>query len=127
MAPKKESAQLPLVVEEPTKGSFSLIGPHPVNEDSVNEFLLHLRALRRRALTAGELAQEFGPGGEVAHEVVNALYTRLEECLTAPESPFPQVETLYEEWKRIFGIVYGQELVKAQRDARALAARPRII
>ena len=53
--------------------------------------------------------------------MVNAVYTRLEECLTAPESPFPQVETLYEEWKRIFGIVYGQELVKAQRDARALA------
>ena len=28
---------------------------------------------------------------------------------------------LYEEWKRIFGIVYGQELVKAESDARALA------
>ncbi|MDP2935652.1 MAG: N-6 DNA methylase, partial [Dehalococcoidia bacterium] len=28
---------------------------------------------------------------------------------------------LYEEWRRIFGIVYGQEPVKAQRDAQALA------
>ncbi len=53
--------------------------------------------------------------------MVNALYSRLEECLTAPGSPFPRVETLYKEWNRIFGIVYGQELIKAQRDAQALA------
>ncbi|HXG35898.1 MAG TPA: N-6 DNA methylase [Dehalococcoidia bacterium] len=110
-----------MLAEEAPRGSFSLIGPYPVNEASISEFLLHLRALRRRPLTADELAKEFGPSGGVAHETVNALYNRLAECLTMPGSSFPRVETLYEEWKRIFGIVYGQDLVKAQRDAQALA------
>jgi len=121
--PKAPLTQLPLLVEEPPKGSFSLIGPFSITEESVNEFLLHLRALRRRPLGADELAKEFGPEGDVAREMVNALYSRLEECLTAPGSPYPRVQTLYEEWRRIFGIVYGQELVKAQRDAAALARR----
>lgn len=119
--PKAPLTQLPLIVDEPPKGTFSLIGPYAITEETVAHFLLHLRALRRRRLAADELANEFGPSGGVAHEVVNSLHTRLEECLTAPGGAFPQVETLYEEWKRIFGIVYGQELVKAQKDAHALA------
>ncbi len=119
--PMPQTTQLPLVVEEPSKGTFSFIGPYPITEESINEFLLHLRALHRRPLTAEELAREFGPTGDMAHEVVNALYSRLTDCLTTPENRFPRVETLYEEWKRIFGIVYGQELVKAQRDAQVLA------
>ncbi|MDP2855507.1 MAG: N-6 DNA methylase [bacterium] len=121
--PKAQSTQLPLLVEEAPKGSFSLIGPYVVNEVSISEFLLHLRALRRRPMAPEALAEEFGPApvDNVAHKMVNALYNRLEECLTAPGDAFPQVKTLYEEWKRIFGIVYGQELVKAQRDANALA------
>jgi hypothetical protein len=121
--PTAPLTQLPLLVEEPVKGSFSRSWLFAITEDSVNELLLHLRALRRRRLGADELAKEFGPEGGVAHEMVNALYSRLEECLTAPGSPYPRVQTLYEEWKRIFGIVYGQELVKAQRDAGALARR----
>ena len=121
VSPKPQLTQLPLMVEEAPKGSFSRIGPYSITEESINEFLLHLRALHRRPLVADELAREFGPAGDIAHEVVNALYSRLTECLTAPESPFPRVEMLYEEWKRIFGIVYGQELVKAEQDARALA------
>lgn len=125
-SPKPTSTQLPLLVEEGPKGSFSLIGPYRVTEESISEFLLHLRALRRLPLIADQLALQFGPAGDMAHQMVNALYTRLEECLTAPGNPFPQVETLYDEWKRIFGIVYGQELVKAQRDADALARLYRI-
>ena len=120
-SPKTQTTQLALMVEEAPKGSFSLVGPYAVTGESISEFLLHLRALRRRPLVAEELAREFGPPGEVAHQIVSTLYSRLEECLTAPGGAFPQVETLYEEWKRIFGVVYGQELVKAQQDAHALA------
>lgn len=115
------ATQLPLIIEQQPVGTFTLSRTYNVDEHSIQEFLIHLRALRRRPLAADELAKEFGPAGGVAHEMVNALYSRLEECLTAPGSPFPRVQTLYEEWKRIFGIVYGQELVKAQRDADALA------
>jgi len=119
--PKEQLTQFPLFGEEAPKGSFVEIGPYQITEESVNEFLMYLRALRRRRLTAEELGKEFGPDGEVAHQMVNALYTRLEECLTAPGNLFPRVETLYQEWKRIFGIVYGQEIAKAQKDALALA------
>jgi len=121
VSPKLQLAQLPLLAEEAPKGSFSLIGAYFITEESISQFLLHLRALRRRPLVAEELAREFGPAGDMAHEVVNALYNRLTECLTEPGNSFLRVETLYEEWKRIFGIVYGQELVKAERDAQALA------
>jgi hypothetical protein len=119
--PKEQLTQFPLFEEDAPQGSFVEIGPYQITEESVNEFLMYLRALRRRRLTAEELGKEFGPEGEVAHQMVNALYTRLEECLTAPGHPFPRVETLYEEWKRIFGIVYGQEIAKARKDALALA------
>jgi hypothetical protein len=121
VSPELKSTQLPLLVEEVPKGSFSIAGPYSITEESIGEFLLHLRALRRRPLVAEELAREFGPAGEMAHKVVNSLYNRLTDCLTTPGSSFPRVEMLYEEWKRIFGIVYGQELVKAESDARALA------
>lgn len=121
VSPNLQSTQLPLLAEDSPRGSFSVAGPYTITEESIAEFLLHLRALRRRPLVAEELAKEFGPAGEVAHKMVNSLYNRLTDCLTAPESPFPRVEMLYEEWKRIFGIVYGQELVKAESDARALA------
>jgi len=121
VSPKLQLTQLPLLIEEAPKGSFSLIGPYSITEESISQFLLHLRALRRRPLVAEELAKEFGPAGEMAHKVVNSLYNRLTDCLTTPGGPFPRVEMLYEEWKRIFGIVYGQELVRTESDARALA------
>jgi hypothetical protein len=121
VSPKLQSTQLPLLVEEAPKGSFSVAGPYTITEESIGQFLLHLRALRRRPLVAKELAREFGPAGEMAHKIVNSLYNRLTDCLTTPGSSFPRVDMLYEEWKRIFGIVYGQELVKAESDARALA------
>ena len=116
-----QSTQLPLLVEEAPKGSFSVAGPYTITEESIGQFLLHLRALHRRPLVAEELAREFGPAGEMAHKVVNSLYSRLTDCLTTPGGSFPRVKMLYEEWKRIFGIVYGQELVKAESDARILA------
>jgi hypothetical protein len=124
--PRPISTQLPLILDEAPKGTFSLIGPYTVNEESINEFLLHLRALRRRRLVAEELAYEFGPKGEIAHKMVSTLYRRLDEALKSGEDNFLRVKTFYEEWKRIFGIVYGQDLVKAEKDAHALAERYQI-
>ena len=88
VSPKLQLTQLPMLAEEEPKGSFSLIGPYSITEESISQFLLHLRALHRRPLVAEELAIEFGPAGDMAHEVVNALYNRLTECLTAPGNSF---------------------------------------
>lgn len=125
-SPKAMSTQLSLIVEEAPKGTFSFVGPYTVNEESINEFLLHLRALQRRRLVAEELADEFGPTGHLAHEMVSNLYRRLGDALKSEGDTFLHIKTFYEEWERIFGIVYGQDLVKAEKDARALAERYQI-
>ncbi|MGD0355543.1 MAG: N-6 DNA methylase [Dehalococcoidia bacterium] len=118
---KPVSTQLALMEEQPAVGVFSMIGPYPVTAESVSEFLLHLRALKRRPLTADELAKEFGPSGEMAHELVNTLLTRLTACLNTPKDKFPRIKMLYKEWQRILGIVYGQEINKTHKGSQALA------
>jgi hypothetical protein len=89
-------------------------GPYSVGRESVDTFLLYLRALRRRPLTPEALADVFGPKGAVARHLVATLYE-------ATDSSHPQVATLFEEWDRLFGIVYGQDTAKAEADARQLA------
>lgn len=96
-------------------GSFQIAGPFPVNEESVQTFLLYLRALRRRPLTPEALAVEFGPKGEIARQLVAAFYHALEH------SRHPKIQTFFGEWDRLFGIVYGQELEQAEEDGRELA------
>lgn len=101
--------------EQVAVGSFQRLGPYPVTEKSVQEMLLYLRALRRRPLTPEALADEFGPGGDIARRLVATFYDAL-RC-----SSHPKVQTFFKEWDRLFGIVYGQDTVRAKKDARALA------
>jgi len=99
------------------KGGFQIIGPVPVGKESIELFLLFLRSLSRKPLTPESLALAFGPQSEVARSVVNALYYSLE---TYKEQP--KVATFFAEWQRIFGIVYGEEMTDAEKDALELAA-----
>jgi len=114
------AGQLSYLPLEELTGGFQIDGPHPVNFDTVTLFLTYLRALRRLPLTPEALTDHFGPNSIVAPQVINALYRRL----LASQSP--KVETFFREWERIFGIVYGQELGKAEKDALALARLYRI-
>lgn len=98
-----------------TPGVFRREGPYNVTTESVAQFLVYLRALRRRELTPERLADSFGPKGDVAHHVVGTLLEAFKK------SADKRVKTLYSEWDRIFGSVYGQEVSKAVRDARELA------
>jgi len=112
LLPETQLALLPM--EEPP-GVFRREGPYEVTTNPVVQFLVYLRALRRRELTPERLADAFGPKGDVAQSTVSAL---LEAFRTAKDK---RVLTLYAEWDRIFGIVYGQEVSKAVRDAKELA------
>jgi len=107
--------QLSFLAIPQAKGPFRLEGPYEVATDSIAQFLVYLRALRRRELTPERLADSFGPKGDVAHHVVGALLQAFKK------SDDKRVKTLYSEWDRIFGIVYGQEVSKAVRDAHELA------
>jgi len=99
------------------KGGFQITGPVAIGKESIELFLLFLRSLSRKPLTPESLAAAFGPQSEVARSMVNALYHALE---TNREQP--RVATFFAEWQRIFGIVYGEEVTNAEKDAPELAA-----
>jgi len=82
---------------------FVLIGPYKFNQQSARTFLTYMRALSRRLLTAENLADVFGPKSELAPKIVSAFADALEYW-----DSNPRVRTYYDEWKRLFGIVYGE-------------------
>jgi len=102
---------------EGLKGGFQVVGPVAVSRESVELLLLYLRSLSRKPLTPEALAADFGPQGDIAPRLVNVFYNALQS-----HRDHPRVATFFDEWDRIFGIVYGEELSKAKRDAPELAA-----
>jgi len=100
---------------ESVSEDFSIDGPHPITADTLTTFLGFLHSLARLPLTPDALADTFGPAkGDIARRVVGDLYQKLQKTDNR------RVETFFAEWQRIFGIVYGQEIGKAEEDARAL-------
>ena len=87
-----------------------------MNAASLEELFRYLRALGRRPLQAEVLADVFGPGSSVAQQIVAALYKALEGTSSH------RVQTLYRQWEHVFGITYGEETAKAERDVPELAA-----
>ncbi len=102
---------------EKLPGGFQTVGPVPVGRESVDLLLLYLRSLARKPLTPEALGADFGPHGDIAPHLVNLFYAALQR-----HRDHPRVATFFAEWDRIFGIVYGEELRKAQKDAPELAA-----
>jgi len=99
------------------KGGFVATGPVQITKESIGLLLLYLRSLSRKPLTPEGLASKFGPQSEVARQTVNALFQALQANRAQP-----RVATFFAEWQRIFGIVYGEEMGDAEKDAPELAA-----
>lgn len=110
---KKRRPQMSFFPESEAQ-NFYVDGPHPVTAESVETFLGYLHSLARLPLTPEALAETFGPKAEIAHQVIGNLYDKLRKTDNR------RVETFFAEWQRIFGIVYGQDIGKAEADARAL-------
>ncbi len=72
--------------------------------ESARTFLIHLRALSRFPLTAENLAKKFGPQSDLAPKVVSAFANALEYWGNQT-----RIRTFFNEWKRLFGIVYGEQ------------------
>jgi hypothetical protein len=117
--PGSPASFLPL---EGFPGGFQVVGPVPVERPSVELLLLYLRSLARKPLTPEALAADFGPQGPIAPRLVNLFYAALQA-----HRDHPRVATLFDEWDRIFGIVYGEELDRAEQDAAKLAALYHIV
>ena len=107
---------------EKCQGVFQLVGPVPVGRESVELFLLYLRSLSRKPLTPEALAADFGPGGDIAPRLVNIFYNLLQDY-----GSNARVDMFFAEWERLFGIVYGEDLGQAERDAPELAALYRMV
>lgn len=92
------------------KKDFVLIGPFPFDNQSARTFLTYLRALSRKLLTAENLAEVFGPSSKIAPMMVSALADALENWGST------RVKIFFKEWKRLFGIVYGEQFNAYQEE-----------
>jgi type I restriction-modification system DNA methylase subunit len=96
---------------------FNLIGPYEFHENSARTLLTHLRALARLPLNAENLAQKFGPKSELAPKAVSAFADALEYW-----GDQVKIRTFFNEWKRLFGIVYGEKFSgQKEKEAEALS------
>jgi hypothetical protein len=84
--------------------SLSIRGPYDFNPESARTFLIHLRALSRLPLTAENLTQKFGPYSKIGQKAVRAFANALEHWGNQTH-----IRTFFNEWKRLFGIVYGEQ------------------
>jgi SAM-dependent methyltransferase len=83
---------------------FKLIGHYPFNPQSARTFLTYIRALSRRLLTAENLSEVFGPKSKLASQIVSAFADALENWDSKAKA-----RTFFNEWRRLFGIVYGEQ------------------
>ncbi|MBL7224470.1 MAG: N-6 DNA methylase, partial [Candidatus Brocadiae bacterium] len=103
---------------------FVRLGPYPFDQSAAKTLLTYIRVLSRRLLTADELARVFGPEGNIAPVVVAAFADAFANWATAP-----RVHAFFDEWRRLFGIVYGDgfaahEAEQAQRLCRLYGLPP---
>lgn len=107
------------MTDRPTSSVQPVVqGPFPIDANSIQTFFLYLRAAHRSRLSPEGLANQFGPSGPIAREVVGHLY----ELLQANEEE-PLTQTLYREWNRIFGIVYGDDLDRVSKHLSLLCTQ----
>lgn len=96
----------------PGKGEMVPTDPQPICAQSVQSLLNTIQALGRKILSPDELNRDFGPESQVAQLGVSTLLTRV------TGAPRPRVEMMFQEWGRIFGIVYGEHIQKARTLAK---------
>lgn len=89
---------------------FGYEGPYEFNNESARTFLTYIRSLSRKPLTAEHLAEVFGPKGNLASTVVSAFADSLEYWGKE------RVRVFFNEWKRLFGIVYGEQFNNSQEE-----------
>lgn len=98
------------------KSDFSYEGPYNFDLESARTLLTYLRSLSRKPLTAEHLAEAFGPKGSLAPLAVSAFADSLENWGNE------RVQVFFNEWKRLFGIVYGEQFSNSKKnEAKALS------
>jgi hypothetical protein len=87
-----------------------------LDADTVEKVLLWVRAMSRKDLSPDHLIADFGPQTELAADIVGIL------AKLVASGDHPKANVIFEEWRRIFGIVYGTEqLQRTKKDPEAQA------
>ena len=92
-------------------------GLYPFNLDTARTLLTYLRALARLPLTAENLADSFGPKGKIAPVAVSAFTDAMEHW------GGDRVQVFFDEWKRLFGIVYGEQFSAHQKNEASVLSQ----
>lgn len=80
------------------------LGPYMFDSSSARTFLSYLRSLKRKALLSENLAVSFGQKSKVTSDCISSFVSAL-----APEwDAEGRGNVFINEWKRLFGIVYGE-------------------
>ncbi|MDR1329149.1 MAG: N-6 DNA methylase [Oscillospiraceae bacterium] len=74
-------------------------------EIGMKKFFLYLRSTGRKRLSSASILELFGPDSEECKDALSSIHNCLCENI---ENNNVRVITLYNEWKRIFGDVYGE-------------------
>lgn len=85
------------------ENDFILSGPYLFDAQSARTLLSYLRSLSRKLLTAENLAEVFGPESTIAQKATSAFLDAVENW------GGEKSEVYLNEWKRLFGIVYGEQ------------------
>ena len=93
------------------KKDFKLNGPYTFTPQSARTFLTYIRALSRRLLTAENLSEVFGAKSKLAPQIVSAFADAMENWDTKGRA-----RTYFNEWRRLFGIVYGEQFNTQQAE-----------
>ena len=86
-------------IKEPKEGAYSF------NQETAKTLLIYLRSLSRLSLTAENLAEKFGPHSELSSKAIFAFTNALKYWGNQT-----RIRTFFDEWKRLFGIVYGEQI-----------------
>lgn len=91
-------------------------GPYEFNSESARTLLTYIRSLSRVPLSADNLAKKFGPNSEVSQKLVSSLVSALRYW-----GDQTRIKTFFYEWKRLFGIVYGEQFTDGRKNEEAAA------
>ncbi|MDI2072449.1 hypothetical protein ABIF68_006152 [Bradyrhizobium japonicum] len=90
----------------------------PFNQASVELVAQACRDAKRRAVTAGNLIEDFGHGSQVGTEMMAALASELERNVKLTSNN--KIKMLFEEWRALFGQVADLSAAQAEEIQRAI-------
>lgn len=99
-----KTKKYPNTISRSQKVEFECSAPYDFSS-GVKRILLLLRSTKRKKLNAQTLCDSFSAQTKISQDSIIYLHGLLESSLTSNQ----RIATLYQEWDRIFGTIYGDQ------------------